>query len=488
MSRGTAKSERRKKSRKRPPSLIYVELASANGGMIRDLSPEGFAVRAMIPLRAGEKTPFSFLLNGSVKIEGEGEILWTEENGRVGGVRFTEISSQALAEVQNWLNDSPESSKRRAASEKIEAAPPSTFDQLREEIRSGRVNEKTLEAVPTELPAVALESVSIAPEITPRVPAQETTPLPVVVSAPNEALHAPASDAIAEGTPIPAPPGLSEAADFIDASPEPVPHAPGLPDISEILIQPRGREAMHSQNSSALAPLPVAEHARETLCTSWMDWFTLSRAITIMMVLAMVVAISTFHGTVGQGLIWLGEAMGGSQTSQAQLPTSNEVVSTSSPNANSPAVPDSPTQEPTAAEAPNRESAAGATPTGDDSQPSPSSTTTDTLAPVTPLSGIPGGSPSDARQEPGQAEYLHAEQLLRGKHAGADQSEAVRLLWIAVEKGNPNAEVALAEMYLDGQGVTRNCDQTRILLSAAARKGSAEAQKLLQQFQREGCE
>jgi enhanced entry protein LpnE len=83
---------------------------------------------------------------------------------------------------------------------------------------------------------------------------------------------------------------------------------------------------------------------------------------------------------------------------------------------------------------------------------------------------------------------LHAERLLRGKHAGADQSEAVRLLWIAVEKGNPNAEVALAEMYMYGQGVTRNCDQTRILLSAAARKGSAEAQKLLQQFQREGCE
>src|ERR1700741_227205 len=147
MSNGTAKFERRKKSRKGPPSLIYVELASANGGMMRDLSLEGFAVRTMIPLRAGEKTPFSFLLNGSVKIQGEGEILWIEANGRVAGVRFTEISSNALAQIQSWLNGSPESSKNKEAAEKVEAAPPSTFDQLREEIRSGPGEGKGPQAV-----------------------------------------------------------------------------------------------------------------------------------------------------------------------------------------------------------------------------------------------------------------------------------------------------------------------------------------------------
>jgi TPR repeat protein len=79
-------------------------------------------------------------------------------------------------------------------------------------------------------------------------------------------------------------------------------------------------------------------------------------------------------------------------------------------------------------------------------------------------------------------------QLLRGKNAAADTPEAVRLLWISVEKGHPSAEVALADLYWHGRGVVRNCDQTRILLSAAARKGNSEAQKRLQQFQREGCE
>jgi len=36
--------------------------------------------------------------------------------------------------------------------------------------------------------------------------------------------------------------------------------------------------------------------------------------------------------------------------------------------------------------------------------------------------------------------------------------------------------------------VARNCDQARILFTAAARKGSSEAQKQLREFQREGCE
>ena len=83
---------------------------------------------------------------------------------------------------------------------------------------------------------------------------------------------------------------------------------------------------------------------------------------------------------------------------------------------------------------------------------------------------------------------MQAMQLLHGKNTGAGLREVVRLLWSAVQKGNPSAELALAEMYWHGQGVARNCDQTRILLSAAARRGSAEAQKRLRQFQREGCE
>ena len=90
-------------------------------------------------------------------------------------------------------------------------------------------------------------------------------------------------------------------------------------------------------------------------------------------------------------------------------------------------------------------------------------------------------------EQAGQPEYLQALQILRA-NSGIGTVEVVRLLWISVEKGNPSAEIVLADLYWHAKGVARNCDQTRILLTAAARKGSAVAQKQLQQFQQEGCE
>jgi hypothetical protein len=62
-----------------------------------------------------------------------------------------------------------------------------------------------------------------------------------------------------------------------------------------------------------------------------------------------------------------------------------------------------------------------------------------------------------------------------------DHSERARLLWSAVEAGDSSAEVALAQLYLKGDGVPRNCEQARVLLRAASRKGNAEA---LQQYRK----
>jgi len=83
---------------------------------------------------------------------------------------------------------------------------------------------------------------------------------------------------------------------------------------------------------------------------------------------------------------------------------------------------------------------------------------------------------------------LQAQDILRSKQRASGLPEAARLLWIAVEKGNSAAEVSLAELYWRGEGVTKNCDQTHILLTAATRKGNPEAQKRLDRFLRDGCE
>jgi TPR repeat protein len=102
---------------------------------------------------------------------------------------------------------------------------------------------------------------------------------------------------------------------------------------------------------------------------------------------------------------------------------------------------------------------------------------------------VPGpGRSSGTASDNGQQEYQQAEQILSNRGSEAELAVGVRLLWVAVEKGNVNAEVALAELYRQGKGVARNCDQARILLNAAVRRGSAEAQKHLDELVRDGCE
>jgi hypothetical protein len=517
MSPGAAKSERRRKFRKRPLTLVYVELAATNGGMMRDLSEEGFALRAMMPLRAGEKTPFSFSLSESARIEGEGEILWTGEEGRVAGIRFGQISALARTQIHDWLSGTLDLRKHNEASAKPETPHAPTLEQLREELRSvparGEAPESAQVASPVQAPKIPLTS----PEAIAARPLPEAAPPSLSAKESRDTYHSATVERPAVAAQIPSlprspqAPGISSPAEPNPSSPvprndtlppmrlpEPLPLPeidesealplqtdPALPDISEILIQPHGRGKGFTPNTSDLETWASLEHPSVTPRASWADWFTLTRAIGIMLLLTAGVAISAYHREVGQGLIWLGEQMGGAHAVQTTPPAAEGAVSTAMSSDQPPR-----SQPPTSAKAKtaNPNDASGSAGVHDNQQTSLPTLTQDTPPPVTPLSGISRFPSSEANQDTGQREYVQAMQLLRGKNAAADTPEAVRLLWISVEKGHPGAEVELADLYWHGRGVVRNCDQTRILLSAAARKGNAEAQKRLQQFQREGCE
>ena len=61
-------------------------------------------------------------------------------------------------------------------------------------------------------------------------------------------------------------------------------------------------------------------------------------------------------------------------------------------------------------------------------------------------------------------------------------------LWQAVKRGSVNAEVALANLYLEGEAVPQNCEQAHMLLSAASMKGSKAADDFLKSTYAERCE
>jgi len=80
-----------------------------------------------------------------------------------------------------------------------------------------------------------------------------------------------------------------------------------------------------------------------------------------------------------------------------------------------------------------------------------------------------------------------AERYLGGTMGVRDPSEAAKLLWKAVRKQNTAAAVLLSNLYLRGDGVPRSCDQARLLLVAAAKRGSPLAAQQLRNLESQGC-
>ncbi len=516
----TANSERRNSTRKRPPSLIYVELSAANGGMMRDLSEEGFALRAMMPLRVGDEIFFSFLLDPITRVEGQGEILWIEENGRVAGARFTEINSEARRQIRSWLNDELES--QEAEKHAPPEADAQSFEMLREELRSAppRPDPTKPKANKSKWPVARPGNVpSEGPSVTSRGVSEENPDDVPAATLAGAGKAEPAGNP-ADSYAFPGLPDFSVTQDGSDiafeplSTPEPVrdtlpleqsarrsevtafpkrpdvqpPKGPMLPDISEILMQPPRRQGGYTSSPPMLEPL-VPPYPR----AAGRKGFSLSNALMIMVALAFIVGGFVYRDMVGQGLVWLGQQIGGSQGSTVPAPAPKDeapVVEGNPPSSNTtPAASSSaPAPSSVAPESSQKETkAAEAAPDSTKPQPALPSLEKKPQPPVTPLSGISSSQGSDVGQEAGSAEYHQAMQLLHDGIA-TDSSEAVRLLWISVEKGNPSAELTLAELYWRGQGVARNCDQTGILLGAAARKGNVDAQKRLKQFRQEGCE
>jgi hypothetical protein len=69
-----------------------------------------------------------------------------------------------------------------------------------------------------------------------------------------------------------------------------------------------------------------------------------------------------------------------------------------------------------------------------------------------------------------------------------DRAQAIEWLWKAVGKQNTEAMLLLTDEYLRGEGTPKNCDQARVLLDAAAKKGIKEAADRLRHLQSFGCQ
>ncbi len=101
----------------------------------------------------------------------------------------------------------------------------------------------------------------------------------------------------------------------------------------------------------------------------------------------------------------------------------------------------------------------------------------------------PAAQPTQPPAGNGGEELALAERYLQGAPGqGRDTAEAAKWLWKSVAKHNGQATVLLSDLYLKGEGVSKNCDQARVLLDSAARKGVAGAGERLRNLPAFGCQ
>lgn len=602
---------------KKPQHLVYIELGPGNGGMMLGICEEGLSYRAVSPLTSDGPVNFAFALDGKNRLQGVGEIVWSEDAGKTGGLKFTSVSPQFREALCAWLAseavpknvgrevtpaaamplDSLEKVKE-SAREKSVAIPPPPEAQKPEETKkqfkprdwstpvsevkapsqrpaeTNIVQSKPVEAEPAETKSIEasqiepkpteIEHVETAPEE--KTVSSAASPFPTEIdpsvesklaesktieAALPESKHA---EAIDDEVSQDIPPQKS-AADFLlnraepktpehpqtdsgvalpklrlPFSPDPIAqepvHEPAVAAVpqSEAMAEVSATisEKPKSVSEEALAQpednLPTAEEVVTALVMPGLPGLhepkefvpadpiqeespfefepprlnrTAAKAI-IGLVFAIICAalVFSFRREVGQALIRFGQILVGVETNPSVLQQTSPAPAAATPEDDSyppvavPSKPSASQSQPAASQDSQASNVTTSDGTPNNSVQASNSTASDTTGKA--LTKIPD-APSAAAGGNGLKEFEQARNILKGNHRRRDLPNAVSLLWSSVEKGYVSAEVTLADLYARGDGVEKSCEQARVLLEAAVRKGSPEARRRLSLLKQQGC-
>lgn len=98
--------DRRQAPRTKLAEIAYIGMGPENGGLVLDVSDGGLSFHSVAPVRQAETINFLLSLRGHSRIEGAGEVVWTNEMKTVCGLRFTSLSAGAREYLNNWTNQS----------------------------------------------------------------------------------------------------------------------------------------------------------------------------------------------------------------------------------------------------------------------------------------------------------------------------------------------------------------------------------------------
>ena len=140
--------EKRRFVRKRTDQLLYAEFGPDNGSILLNLSEDGCSFQAIAPVR-DERLRFTFSVGDGRKLEGDGQMVWSDISKKTGGLRFLNPSADLREQVREWLAETMVTAEGKLDGNAVRSKAKRRRKKLREEARAEAEmawNERALKA------------------------------------------------------------------------------------------------------------------------------------------------------------------------------------------------------------------------------------------------------------------------------------------------------------------------------------------------------
>ena len=127
--------DKRRFVRKRTDQLLYAEFGPDNGSILLNLCEEGCSFQSMAPVRE-EQLRFSVSVGDGRKLEGDGQMVWSDTSKKTGGLRFLNPSKELQEQIRDWLEETLGTADGKLDPSALESKAKRLRKRLREEARA----------------------------------------------------------------------------------------------------------------------------------------------------------------------------------------------------------------------------------------------------------------------------------------------------------------------------------------------------------------
>jgi PilZ domain len=179
--------ERRRHSRHKPNSIIYVALGPGNGGILVNLSAGGVSLQAAAKLNAEAELALNFRLQGIEQaIETLGCVTWLDPTQKEAGISFKDLPGNAEQQIAEWIASQEQPAWNIQTETKPHPMPTARGEPIRPPIQASIPvifpSEKPESAHSSFAPGILHESLSESPQQDDFANALDAMPPPAPVS------------------------------------------------------------------------------------------------------------------------------------------------------------------------------------------------------------------------------------------------------------------------------------------------------------------